>query len=148
MAATGAILVATGIALEGQGVGGGAAVRTLGGILLLAGLGVLLFGEPRRRAASIEGAKHMVARYMAATGHWRWPNRVGVAGMAVGLLLLVPALIVQILFGTLFATAIIAPGIVCFWAGLAMVVYARFRRGAAGPRHAAPPARPGRRRWR
>ncbi len=128
-AVIGAVLVASGSALEGQGVATGTAVRTLGGVLLLAGLAVVLLGEPRRRAASADAARRLVARYMAATGHWRWPNRVGVAAMVVGLLLLAPALVAQVLFGTVFGAMIVAPGIVVFWGGVALIVYARFRRG-------------------
>lgn len=127
----GAILVAVGLTLQEQDVSVGATVRTLGGILLLGGVGVLLFGTSQRRRASNNWARRIIARYMAATERWRWPNRAGVAGVAIGLLLLPPALVAQVLFGTVVATVIIAPGIVVFWVGVAFIIYAWFQRGSA-----------------
>ena len=100
-AATGIILVAFGIVLQdNSGVGFGATIRTLGGALFLGGLGAVLFWEPQRRAAVIGAARRIVERYMAATVTWRWTDRMGLAGVAVGLVLLAPALVLQIIFGT------------------------------------------------
>ena len=128
----GAILVAVGIALQEQGVGAGEAVRVLGGILLLGGLGVLLFGDSPRRAALVDEARRVLARYTTATRRWRRPNRVGVALVAIALLLHAPALIAQILFGTAFAILVIVPATVLFWVGLVLIVWARLGRGAGG----------------
>ena len=87
-AATGIILVAFGIVLQdNSGVGFGATIRTLGGALFLGGLGAVLFWEPQRRAAVIGAARRIVERYMAATVTWRWTDRMGLAGVAVGLVL-------------------------------------------------------------
>ena len=131
-AAIGFVLVAVGIALEEQGAGVGAAVRPLGGVLLLGGLGLVLFWESRRRNAAIGSALRIGKRYRAATVHWRWPDRAGVAAVAIGLGLLAPALVVQVLFGTIFGVIVIAPGIMVFWGGVALVIYARFQRTATG----------------
>ena len=128
-AATGIILVAFGIVLqEYSGVGFGATIRTLGGALFLGGLGTVLFGEPRRRAAVAAAARCTVERYMAATVRWRWTDRIGLAGVAVGLVLLAPALVLQIIFGSVFGAIVITPGIVLFWVGVALLVYGRFHR--------------------
>ena len=128
-AATGIILVAFGIVLQdNSGVGFGATIRTLGGALFLGGLGAVLFWEPQRRAAVIGVARRIVERYMAATVTWRWTDRMGLAGVAVGLVLLAPALVLQIIFGTVVGTIVIAPGIVLFWVGVALLVYGRFHR--------------------
>ncbi len=127
-AATGIILVAFGILLQESGVGFGATIRTLGGVLLLGGLGAVLFGESRRRAAVIGAARRIVERYMAATAAWRWPDRMGLAGMLIGLILLAPALVLQIIFWTAIGVIVIAPGIVLFWVGVALLVYGRFYR--------------------
>ncbi len=139
----GVMLAVTGIVLENQGAAIGATVRALGGILVLGGLGLVLFWEPRRRAAVMERARRTVDRYKAATAEWRWADRAGVAGVAIGLLLLPPALLLQILFGTVFGVVVIAPGIVLFWVGVALIIYARFQRRAAarrqGPRDGEPP---------
>ena len=143
-AATGIILVTVGISQQEMGVGLGATVRMLGGVLLLSGLGAVLFGETRRRAAVIGAARRIAERYVAATAGWRWPDRMGLTGVAIGLILLVPALVLQILFGTLFGAIVIAPGIVLFWVGAALLVYGRF-----SPRDATrKPPQPSRRGWR
>ncbi len=143
-AATGIILVAFGIVLqENFGVGFGATIRALGGVLFLGGLGAVLFGEPQRRAAVIGAARRIVEKYMAATVTWRWTDRVGLAGVAVGLVLLAPALVLQIIFGTVVGAIVIAPGIVLFWVGVALLVYGRFHRRDA--RSYSSPSRSG---WR
>ena len=128
-AAIGIILVAFGIFLqESSGVGFGATIRTLGGVLLLGGLGAVLFVESRRRAAVIGAARRIVARYMSRTAGWGWPDRLGLAGVSVGLVLLAPALVLQIIFGSVSGAIVIAPGIVVFWVGVALLVYGRFHR--------------------
>ncbi len=139
-AAIGIILVASGIFLQESGVAFGAVIRTMGGVLLLGGLGAVLFGEPRRRAAVIGAARRILERYMAATVTWRWPDRMGLAGVAVGLVLLAPALVLQIIFGSVFGAIIITPGIVVFWVGVALLVYGRFHRRDARS-HSSPSGR-------
>ena len=149
-AAVGIILVVFGIVLqENQGVGFGATIRALGGVLLLGGLAAVLFGESRRRNAVIGAARRIAGRYMAATADWRWPDRVGMAGVVIGLVLLAPALVFQILFGTAFGVMVIAPGITLFWCGIAFLVYGRFYgRGAARKSPQSPSRRGGRDRGR
>ena len=73
-AAGGIVLVALGIVLQEIGVASGASIRALGGVVLLGGLGAVLFGEPRRRAAVVGTARRIVERYVAATAAWRWPE--------------------------------------------------------------------------
>ncbi len=143
-AVTGAALVAAGIALQDRGVDAGAPVRMLGGILVLGGVGVVLLGESRRRAAANDAARRAVARYMSATGRWRRPNRLGLALSAIGLLLYPPALVVQILFGTAAAILVIAPGIALFWGGVALIVATGLRRALTRGRGAEPPDPSGR----
>ena len=140
----GIILVVTGIALqENSGAGIGGAIRMLGGVLLLSGLGAVLFWESRRRVAIIRAARRVAERYMAATAGWRWPNRYGLAGVIIGLILLAPALVLQILFGTIFGVMVISPGITLFWIGVALLIYGRFSRRSARP-HSSPSRREGR----
>ena len=127
--AIGIILVTTGFVLqESFDAGFGGEIRMLGGVLFLSGLGAVLFGESRRRTAMIHAARRTVERYMAATARWLWPNRMGLAGMALGLVLLAPALVLQIIFGTVFGAIVVAPGIVLFWCGIALLVYGLLRR--------------------
>lgn len=128
----GIILVVSGIVLQkDHGVALGATVRTLGGALLLGGVGAVLFGESRRRAAIIAVARRIAERYMAATAHWRWTSRWGLAGVATGLILLVPALAMEIIFGS-YGAAFIATGFLIFGGGVNLLVFGVFyRRGAA-----------------
>ena len=126
-AAIGIMLVASGIFLQESGVVFGATIRTLGGVLLLGGLGAVPFVESRRRAAVIGAARRIVERYMAATVTWRWPNRMGLAGVAIGVILLAPALVLQAIFGA-GGAIVIAPGIVLFWGGVVFMVYGWFHR--------------------
>ena len=128
-ATAGLILAALGIILHENSVGFGTAIRALGGVLLLGGLGAVLLVKPRRRAAIIGAGRRIADRYAASTADWRWPDRYGLAGVLIGLALLAPALVVQILFGTLFGVIVIAPGLVLFLAGVALIVYGRFYRG-------------------
>ena len=123
--AIGVILVTCGIFLQESSVGMGGAIRMLGGVLLLSGLGAVLFGESRRRVAVIRAARRVVERYMAATAKWRWQDRVGVAVMVIGLILLAPAMAMQILFGTIFGAMVISPGIILLWVGAVLLLYKR-----------------------
>ena len=122
-AAVGVILAASGIFLQESGAGIGEAIRMLGGVLFLSGLGIVLFWESRRRVAFIRAAGRVAERYMAATAAWRWPDRVGLAAVSIGLILLAPALVLQILFGTIFGVMVISPGIILFWCGVALLIY-------------------------
>ena len=144
-AAVGIILVALGIFLQESGVGFGAAISALGGALLLGGLGAVLFVKPRRRAGIIGAARRIARRYEASTAGWRWQDRYGLAGILIGLALLAPALVMQILFGTIFGVIVVSPGLVLFWAGVALLVYGRFNRGGGtgkpGLSSYAPPSR-------
>ena len=112
----------------------GPAIRSLGGVILLAGLGILLFGEPRRRAAVIASARRVVDDYKNRTAHWRWPDRMGLAGVAIGLLLLVPAVFMGILFGAIGGTLVMWPALVFFWGGAVLLIYGRFYRRSATPK--------------
>ncbi len=149
-AAIGIILVVSGIVLQDNyGVGFGATIRSMGGVLLLGGLGAVLFVESRRRAAIIGAARRIVERYMAATVTWHWPNRMGLAGVAIGLVLLAPALVLQIIFGSSFGAIVMAPGIVLFWFGVALLIYGWLhRRNADQKPKRSPEVSPSRRRGR
>ena len=123
----GIILVAVGMILqENLGVGIGAAIRTLGGVLFLGGLALIVLWERHRRAALIGFSKRIVARYMHMSANWDWPDRVGLAAVAVGLILVVPAIVIQILFRG--GAAIALPAVILFWSGVALLIYGRFYR--------------------
>ena len=123
----GIILVAVGMILqENLGVGIGAAIRTLGGMLFLSGLAVIVLWEPRRRAVLVGFSKRMIARYMQMSTNWAWPDRVGLAAVAVGLILAVPAIVIQILFRG--GAAIALPAVILFWSGVGLLIYGRFYR--------------------
>ena len=132
--AIGIILVVFGIVLqEHYGAGFGVTIRGLGGIFFLGGLGAVLFGESRRRDAVIGPVRRIVERYVTATANWHWPDRIGLSGVVIGLILFVPALLLQILFGSVFGAIVIAPGIVLFWTGASLLIYGRFHRRKATP---------------
>ena len=133
-AVVGLVLVASGIGLQEMGVGAGATIRTLGGVLLLGGLGTVLFAEARRRDAVVRAARRIADRYAASTAGWRWPNRYGLAGVLIGLALLPPAIVMQAIFGDPFGVMVISPGLVAFWGGVVLIVYGMFtrRRDGAG----------------
>ena len=120
----GILLVALGWILEEQSVGVGGAIRTLGGVLLLCGLAVVVFGDTRRRAAALGAAERIYARYMARTAHWAWPDRVGLAGVIVGAALVVPALAMQIIFRN--GAVVALPAVIIFWCGVFLLIYGRF----------------------
>ena len=102
--------------------------------------------EPGRRAAlenawrrarewclaAGEAAWRLAGEYRAATAHWRWEDQLGLAAVLIGLVLLVPALVLQSLFGALVGAVVIAPGILLFWGGVALFIYARIRGGGGG----------------
>ena len=122
--AIGIVLVALGWILEEESIGMGGVIRTLGGIAFLAGLATVVLGNSRRRAAAIGMSKRIVARYMSRTASWGWPDRVGLAGVAIGVALIVPALVLQIIFRN---GAIVAlPAVLLFWGGLFLLIYGRF----------------------
>ena len=144
--AIGIVLVALGLVLEDSSVGLGSAVRTLGGILFLCGTVAVLFGNPNRRAATIGIARRIGARYAAKTASWGWPDRVGVAAVAIGFALVVPALVLQISFSN--GAVVAAPAVIIFWSGVGLLVYGRvFGRAAVRSREGPPPSS-GRRRGR
>lgn len=122
--ALGILLVALGWILEEQSVGVGAVVRTIGGILFLCGLGILVFGDSRRRAVAIGMSKDILAKYMSRTAHWGWPDRVGLAGVAIGVALIVPAVALQIIFRN--GAVVAGPAVILFWVGVFLLIYGRF----------------------
>ncbi len=121
--ASGIVLVVFGIVLQDDyGVGFGATIRAMGGVLLLSGLGALLFVESRRRAAAIGAARSIIQGYRVVTVRWRWTNRMGLAGVVIGALLLVLALFLQIIFEA-GGAMVMLPGIVLFGGGVALLAY-------------------------
>ena len=122
--AFGIVLVALGWILEESSVGIGAAIRTLGGIFFLAGLATVVFGDSRRRAVAIGMSNRVVARYMSRTANWGWPDRWGLVGLIVGLALIVPALVLQIIFRN--GAVVAGPAVLLFWGGVFLLIYGRF----------------------
>ncbi len=132
-ATAGAVIVAIGLVMEGNSEGSGAALRAVGGALLVGGLILLFFGDARRRAATINSLKRLVARYLARTTHWGWPDRYGLAAMVLGFAWVVPSLAIQIFVGNSYGIVII--GVLVFWGGFALLIYGRFyKRGEASVR--------------
>ncbi len=127
--AFGVVVVALGWILEENSVGIGAAIRTLGGIVFLAGLAAVVFGDSGRRAAAIGMSKRIAAGYMSRTSRWGWPDRVGLAGVAIGIALIVPAVVLQIIFRN--GAAVAGPAVLLFWVGVLLLIYGRFHRRAA-----------------
>ena len=125
--AFGILLVALGWILEEQSIGIGGAIRVLGGIVSLAGLAAVVFGDSRRRAAASGMSKDILARYMSRTAHWGWPDRVGLAGVAVGVALIIPAVVLQIIFRN--GAVLAGPSLILFWVGVFLLIYGRFRGG-------------------
>ena len=122
--ALGIVLVALGWILEEESVGAGGAVRTLGGLLFLSGLAIVVFGDSRRRSAAIGLSERICSMYMSRTANWGWPDRVGLAGVVIGVALVVPALVLQIILRN---GAIVAlPAVVLFWGGVLLLIYGRF----------------------
>lgn len=131
--AIGIILVALGWILAEEAIGIGTAIRTLGGVLFLAVLAIVVLGDSRRRSVAIGISRRIVARYMSRTARWGWPDRVGLAGVAVGLALIVPALVLQIIFRN--GSVVAVPAGLLFWGGVCLLIYGRFHaRGEARSR--------------
>ena len=123
--AFGIVLVALGWILEESSIGIGAAIRTLGGILFLSGLGIVALGDSRRRAVAIGMSNRILAGYMSRTTYWDWPDRVGLAGVVIGIVLIVPAVVLQIIFRN--GAIVAGPAVLLFWGGVALLIYGRLR---------------------
>ncbi len=120
----GILLVALGWILEEESVGIGAAIRTLGGIVFLAGLATVVFGDSSRRAAAIGMPKRILDKYVSRTAHWGWPDRWGLASVAVGVALIGPAVVLQIIFRN---GAVVAwPAVILSQVGTFLLIYGRF----------------------
>lgn len=126
LAAVGIVILAIGLFLQGVSVEIGTPIRTLGGLLLLAGIAAFIFATPHRRAVAIGTFKSVVRRYTTKTAGWRWMNRAGLAAVIVGLVWLVPVLALRMIFGQI-AAAIMVPGILIFWSGIALLIYGMYR---------------------
>ncbi len=139
----GIVVVALGLILESYFGGVGTGIRVLGGVVFLCGISAFVLGDARRRAAAQKRVRQIVARYMARTAHWGWPDRWGVAAVALGLILLVPMLALQIMFDSTLGVVLI--GVVLFWAGIGLLAYGRIYRRDAVQDHrpASPPRRSG-----
>lgn len=130
LAAVGIVILAIGLFLQGVSVGIGTPIRTLGGLMLLAGIAAFILATPHRRAIAIGKFKSLVGWYATKTVGWRWMNRTGLAAVIVGLVWLVPVLALRIIFGQIAAdtaAAIMVPGIVIFWSGIALLIYGIYR---------------------
>lgn len=127
----GIVVVALGLTLESYFGGLGTGIRALGGVIFLIGISTFVLGDARRRAAVQSKLNDIVTRYVARTAHWSWPDRWGLAAVAVGLILVIPMLMLQIMFDTTFGVVIV--GVALFWAGIGLLIYGRFyRKGEAG----------------
>lgn len=122
--AIGIVLVALGWILEEESIGIGGAVRVLGGIVFLAGLATVVFGDSRRRAVAIGMSKGILARYKSRTAHWSWPDRVGLAAVGVGVVLIIPAVVFQIIFRN--GSVVAWPAVTLFCVGVLLLIYGRF----------------------
>ncbi len=130
VAAVGIVILAIGLLLEAVSVGVGTPIRVLGGLLLLTGILGFIIATPNRREIAIGTFKRVVRSYTTKTADWRWMNRIGLAAVIVGLAWIVPVLALRIIFGESaldFAASIMVPGIVIFWAGIALLVYGIYR---------------------
>ena len=130
VAAVGIVILAIGLLLEAVSVGVGTPIRVLGGLLLLIGILGFIIATPNRREITIGTFKRVFRWYTTQTADWRWMNRIGLAAVIVGLAWLVPVMALRIIFGESaldFAAAIMVPGIVIFWAGIALLVYGIYR---------------------
>ncbi len=130
LAAVGIVILAIGLFLQGISVEIGTPIRTFGGLLLLAGIAAFILATPHRRAIAIGTFKNVVRRYTTKTASWRWMNRTGLAAVIIGLVWLIPVLALRIIFGKIaldIAAAIMVPGIVIFWAGIALLIYGMYR---------------------
>ena len=132
------VLVALGWILEEESIGIGAAIRTLGGIVFLAGLATVVFGDSRRRAVAIAMPKRILDKYASRTAHWGWPDRWGLASVAIGVASIVPAVVLQIIFRN---GAVVAwPAVILSQVGTFLLIYGRFHgRGENRPRNRSSP---------
>ena len=113
-------------------------LRNVGGVVLFGGIATLLFGDPRRRALTTGKVRRLVNRYKARTAGWNWPDRVGLSGVIVGLILVLPCIVLQIIFRTNFGIIILA--LLSFWGGVGLLIYGRFYRRESGEYRPRPPA--------
>ncbi len=121
--AFGLVLVTLGWILEEESVGIGTGVRVLGGVVFLAGLATVVFGDSRRRTAVIGMSKGILSKYLSRTAHCAWPDRAGLAGVAIGVALITPAVVFQILFRNGVVVAGLA--VILFWVGILLLIYGR-----------------------
>ena len=129
----GILIVALGLILEPYSSGAGTGLRALGGVIFLCSVSAFVLVDARRRAAVQNKVQDIVARYMARTAHWKWPDRWGLAAAAIGLIMAVPMLALQIMFDAAFGAAMI--GIALFWVGIGLLIYGRFYRKGATDEH-------------
>ena len=141
----GIVVVALGLILESFVGGLGSGLRALGGVIFLTGISTFVLGDPRRRTAVQSRLRQISSRYLARTAHWGWPDRWGVAAVAIGLIFVVPALVLQIMFGSALGAPVASVGVILFWVGIGLLIYGRFyRRGVErGRRSPASPSRSG-----
>ena len=123
--AFGILLVALGWILEGEFAGIGAAIRTLGGMLFLVGLGIVVFGDPRRRAVCdwhvgahpVPGTCQGLRTGAGRTG-WDWPALLSGPHW--------PRLPSFYRSSSETARWLPAPAVLLFWAGVFLLIYGRF----------------------
>ena len=127
--AVGILLVALDMILQSQLEDFTTAFRIIGGILFLLGIATLVLGDARRREMVILLFRRVTARYMARSAGWGWTFRYGVAATVIGLILILPALVFQFLFGTTFGVIILA--ILVFCSGIALIIYGLYLRRRA-----------------
>ena len=61
--------------------------------------------------------------YMLRTAHWGWPDRVGLASVTIGVALIVPAVVLQIIFRN--GAVVAGPAVILFWVGILLLIYGR-----------------------
>ncbi len=112
----GLLLIVSGVMIGGDT---GSSVRTLGGFLLIGGLGAVILVEPHRRERALALARGMMKRYRTGTAAWRWQYRTAMACLLLAGVMFVPALFLGTLFGMFMTTpfmllsimAVIASGV-------------------------------------
>lgn len=132
--AVGILLVALDMILQSQLEDFTTAFRIIGGILFLIGIATLVFGDARRRETVMLMLQRVTARYMARSAGWGWTFRYGVAATVIGLILILPALFLQFIFGTTFGVMILA--ILVFCSGIALIAYGVYLRRKAAQKRA------------
>ena len=132
--AVGAVFVAVGIltapfAGPGEdGAGLDAALRGLGGVLLLGGIGALALGTPRRRDRAARAARLAARGYMARTAHWNPADRWGLAAVLLGLAGGACGVVLYVLFGPGVGNAVVVPSLLAFAGGAFTLIAVRFMR--------------------